>query len=306
MRAATYLLLGSLFLPSNAFAQKHLWTHRPVPEDVKANILKERGESGKVIVQQLELMGLRGTLTPEQWREFRRRGVPEMMIVDVLDAHGLTPEISSALASIGVDLETEENWKRKGPGHYAALADLVLVGRIQKIEYHIEGPYHTWVRVVPQKILKGKGNEPEIVVKLLVSGPVLHPNGQILIADSTGEPSFAVGERVLLFLQSRPEDLLHLHRVERALDDPTNAANFGRNHGTIETIEAELARGGYFELLWGAAGAYKIVGNRAVSKHQGDRIPNPNEEKFDLGTALELVQRVADVQSRFVRGGIQP
>jgi hypothetical protein len=52
-------------------------------------MLRQRGHDGKGIVQELELSGLRGTLTPEQWKEFRRRGVRETLIVYELDENGM-------------------------------------------------------------------------------------------------------------------------------------------------------------------------------------------------------------------------
>ncbi|MCL6482506.1 MAG: hypothetical protein K6U02_12365, partial [Firmicutes bacterium] len=176
------------------------------------------------------------------------------------------------------------------------------LGRVQKIEYHLEGPYHTWVRVLPEKFLKGNA-EREVIVKILDSGPTRGPNDEILIADSDANPKFRLGERVLLFLRKWPRDLLYLHKVVRSLTPPAQAAHLTRQYGSAAMAEAEMAAGGYYEL---GAEAFRLVGNQAVSKSRALRVPNAVGEKFDLRMAQELIQRVVDVQRKFERREVTP
>lgn len=227
----------------------------------------------------------------------------ESHIVHELDENGITPEMSSALKALGVDLESQAALEHRGPGHFAAIADLVLIGRIYKIEYHIEGPYHTWVRVTPEKVLKGEAAGTEVLVKLLRSGPIRYVDGSPAFYEAPNEPKFNLGERVLLFLRAWPWDLLHAHKVERAMADPTH---FSRQYGPPEAAEKELAQGGYYEVVWAGSGAFKIVGNRAVSMSRASRVPNPNEESFDLVAASESIQKVAQVQRQLRQGGVRP
>ncbi len=303
MRPSTLPWLPFLLLPSFASTQVLPPSQRPVPADVKERILLQRGHVGKTIVQQLELFGLRGTLTREQWQEFRRRGVQETLIVHELDENGITPEMSSALQQLGVDFESWQALDQAGPGHFAAIADLVLIGRIYKIEYHIEGPYHTWVRVTPENVLKGESPGSQVLVKLLRSGPVRDVDGSPAFYEAENEPKFNLGERVLLFLRAWPRDLLHAHKVERALADPVH---FTRQYGPPEAAEKELAQGGYYELVWAGSGAFKVVGKRAVSMSRALRVPNPSGERFDLTAASEQIQKVAEAQRQIRQAGLKP
>jgi hypothetical protein len=263
---------------------------------VKAELRKQLGVHEQGITSELDRFGLRGTLSPEQWKEFRRRGVPEIRIVDYLDAHGITPEFSSVLKEIGVDFESDEAWRQKGPGHYAAMADLVVTGRVEKIEYHVEGPYHTWVRVIPETVLKGKPVAPEVLVKQLYSGPHRSRTGAIVFWNYPVEPKFRLGERVLLFLRSWPRDLLKQHRVDRPRLESNGSPLVNQQYSTREMSEAELARGDYYEVIYGGLGAYKIVRGKAVMKSHFIGYPNPNEDEFALNPAIELIRRVAAVQ----------
>jgi len=290
-----FLFALSLSLPADA--QTQAWPHRALPEEAKGEIQKQRRDLTDYSIREIELLGVRGTLTPQQWKEFRRRSIPETDIIRVYDSCGITPEMSDSLKSIGVDFEDAEKRWTWGPGHYAAMVDVVLLGRVQKIEYHLEGPYHTWVRVLPEKFLKGTA-EREVVVKILNSGPTRGLNDEILITESDAEPKFRLGERVLLFLRKWPRDLLYVQRVKRNLTPAAHAKHFTRQYGTAEMAEAELAAGGYYEL---GADAFRVVGNQAVSKSRALRVPNPNGDRFNLRAAQELTQRVVEVQAKFER-----
>ncbi|MGH9789822.1 MAG: hypothetical protein ACRD5W_01310 [Candidatus Acidiferrales bacterium] len=292
------LFLIFCFLQPGA-AQTRVWSHQPLTKEVKTEIRKQRPNLTDYSIREIELFGIRGKLTTEQWEELRRRTVPELSIIRIFDAHGITPEMSDALKGVGVDFEDSEKWRERGPGHYAAMADAVVLGRVQKIEYHVEGPYHTWLRVHPEEFLKGVADGDEVIVKILDSGPARGENGEILMTESEADPKFRLGERVLLFLQKWPRDLLYVQRVYRNLTPPDQQRNLERQYGSAQAIRAELEKGDYYELLWEASGAFRIVGDRAVSKLRALRVPNPNAEKFRLKEAKQLIGRVGEVQRKF-------
>ena len=84
---------------------------------------------------------------------------------------------------------------------WTQISDLVVIGRVQKIEGHPESPYHSWIYVHVDSILKGKPNHDPIVVKI-ISGP-LDSRGKYG-TEVVDDAKFKVGEKVLIFLSTVP------------------------------------------------------------------------------------------------------
>jgi len=98
--------------------------------------------------------------------------------------------------SLGIDLKrptsvTDPNFAR----HLTWLAPIVVLGKVDQIEYHAEGCYGTTVQLSAIRTWKGELAEPALKVKL-VTGPRTW---------AAWESSFALGETVIVFpLQTNP------------------------------------------------------------------------------------------------------
>lgn len=85
----------------------------------------------------------------------------------------------------------------------AAFADLVVLGRVERVEPGIDPDtraIYTYVTVAIDQVLKGPATPDRIIVKQL--GGELDGVG-LLVVD---QPAFAAGEQVLLYLEVRPRD----------------------------------------------------------------------------------------------------
>ena len=274
------------------------WAHRvPTPDEEERLLSRFPPENREYFRQEYRLRGVRGTLSKEEWKLLRQQGIEEWRILRVFDRRGIGPAEYHALQAIGVNLVAGD---RSYAGELAAAADVVLTGTVRRTEYHLEGPYHTWVGVEVETILKGTLKPAEIVdgnqiwVKQLWRGPHRGPQGVFMGWDSV-EPEFGFGERVLFFLTRYPEALLEAYLVSGRGRGGCQEQSFVDTYATCEAVEEELRRGAYFELLWDY-GAYRVVGNRAVLKSRFLRAPDREADVFDLGQAESTIRRVAEIQ----------
>lgn len=78
-------------------------------------------------------------------------------------------------------------------------AEIAVFGDVKSIAHDIDGPYHTLVTVLVTDYWKGDG--PSSLVIALHSGPSYSSDtGRIVTHSMLGEPTFDVGEEVVLFL----------------------------------------------------------------------------------------------------------
>jgi hypothetical protein len=84
--------------------------------------------------------------------------------------------------------------------HLAWISDLIVSGTVAEIRYDARGAYHTQVRINVLSVKKGR--KPfRLLTVALISGPVYGPRlDRVVEGKLVNEPSFALGETVLLFL----------------------------------------------------------------------------------------------------------
>lgn len=283
------------------------WARRPLRSDELERLQKlwAGSSSADMVLEGAVMLGARGLLSRDDWLEFRRRGIDEDSIIRIFDSLGITPQEYDALKAIGVELRGGGY----GPGRSAAPADVVIVGKVNSLQFHAEGPYHTWVDVRVERVLKGKIREQEfhqperIWVKQLYSGPRVGADGEVVFGVPDFKPQFKVGERVLLFLIRHPGSLLYHYYVRsrqvaaqaQAYGRPELAEGYRREYGTRAKMEEEMARQDYFEEI----GSYRVRGGKAVIKFKALRNIDPAGESFRLSQAEKIIRRVAEIQARF-------
>lgn len=299
--ASGLLMIGALQVggaragAQNQAAQPEIpWSRRPLRPDEKQYLAAEwsRAKDAAAELAVLDLIGARGRISREDWLEYRRREITESRIVQVFDYLGVRPAEHDELVAAGVNLS------RSGydPGRSAASADVVVQGHVHGLQYVVEGPYHTWVDVRVEKVLKGRIRPQEyhqpdrIWVKYLYIGPQRAPDGQIVWAE--GEPRYKAGESVLLFLSRHPGQLLYYYHTAAAGE--AGNPRVVRAGWPRQAIVAELRRQDYFE----EGGAYHVRGDRAWIKAGELLIKDPAGEAFRMSDAERIIRRVAEIQER--------
>lgn len=283
------LLLGSF----TTFAQQPPTGRSPLTQEEIQLLLTTSGTTGPNLVREMQAKGKAGNLTQQQLATFRQRGVREVFILEYLDEFGVTPEESDALKRIGVNLE---NPRFPAIGFWAALADVVCMGRVSQRRDNPEGPYHSYVDIESTEYLKNlSGRQDRILRTRLLSGPRYAPDGKLYDLPYPAEPALRSGEKVIVFLTSKPVKLRTLLSNAEAYGY-ASSPNFESQYGTAQGIRSMLNQPGPYEVL----AAWKIVGNKAVTMLRGYRIPNETDV-ISLDDARRLISSVSSAQRPFRR-----
>lgn len=286
-----------------AYSQLPQVGRRPLKREEAQRVLNDRGEVGQLLVNSLQAGGVAGNLTDQELETFRQRGVDEFNLFFYLDEFGITPPESDALKRVGVDLEFKfkpgGQPLRRPPaiGFWAALADVVCIGNVSQKRGTPEGPYHTYVDIEPIEYLKNlKGPQgPILQTRILHSGPRYDHEGKLVHTDDRSEPDLRPGEKVIIFLTSKPWSLINLLAQAEATGFASNPL-FERQYAPAQAIRALINVPGPYEVL----AAWKIVGNKAVTKLRGYRIPNETDV-ISLSQARQMISNVVAAQRPFRR-----
>lgn len=118
--------------------------------------------------------------------------------------HTYTEQEIVCAATIGVDLRVgADPYSSAFVRRLAWVSDHVVYGEVKEILHDLRGPYATNVKLQIFSAMKGTLVQGDIVYIAIFSGPVfLEPQNRIVDKTTSHEPSFVVGEKVLVFLNS--------------------------------------------------------------------------------------------------------
>lgn len=274
-----------------AVSQQPLPGRRGLTQEDSRRVLATYGDTGPTAIKFMQAQGWAGNLTPSQLATFRQRGIKEMDLMMYYDEFGITPQESDAIKRAGFNIESRpfEIW------HWAALADVVCIGKVTQKRGDVEGPYHTYVDIESIEYLKNRQGQQEKVLqtRLLHSGPRRGHKEDVVKVDAQSEPSLHVGEKVLLFLTRKPFSLILLLAQAEAYGSGADP-NFQNQYGTTVKLRSLLNQPGPYEIL----NAYKIVGSKAVSKLRALHVPLKTEI-IGLDQAKQAISKVATAQKQF-------
>lgn len=272
-----------------AISQEPLPGRRSVtPEEVQ-RILANNGDD--YMVKLMKAQGYAGNLTKSQLAIFRQRGIGEMDLMMYYDEFGITPEESNAIKRAGFNIEIRpfEIW------HWTALSDVVCVGKVIQKKDNPQGPYHTYVDIEPIEYFKNTSEQQDrlLQTRILESGSRYGLKEELVQVDAPSEPNLKVGEKVLIFLTRKAFSLtLLLARAEA--NGQTSDPRFQSEYGAVQKLRSLLNQPGPYEIL----SAYKIVGNKAVSKLRTLHTPFKTEV-VKLDEAKQQVLKVVASQKPF-------
>ncbi len=202
IQAALLLIVCSML----AVSQQPLPSRRPLTQEEVQRVLSNDGDDYKVKLMQAQ--GYAGNLTKSQLATFRQRGIGEMDLMMYYDEFGITPEESDAIKRAGFNIEARpfEIW------HFAALSDVVCIGKVVQKKGNPQGPYHTYVDIEILEYLKNTPQSQDRILqtRILESGPRYSLKEEVVQVDAQSEPNLKVGEKVLLFLTRKTFSLILL------------------------------------------------------------------------------------------------
>lgn len=152
-------------------------------------------------------------------------------------------------------LKSHPGWLK----YLAWSAEIAVMGEVESITHDLDGPYHTLVTVSVSDYWKGSG--PSSLVVALHGGPS-STDGRIAEIHVEGEPSFAAGEDVLLFLDK--------NHLEQTVGDTTFV--LPPNH-------------------WRLTGRTKLLVDREIIE------ATPPARTWSLPRARKEVDRIVDAQA---------
>lgn len=285
IQAALLLIVCSML----AVSQQPLPSRRPLTQEEVQRVLSNDGDDYKVKLMQAQ--GYAGNLTKSQLATFRQRGIGEMDLMMYYDEFGITPEESDAIKRAGFNIEARpfEIW------HFAALSDVVCIGKVVQKKGNPQGPYHTYVDIEILEYLKNTPQSQDRILqtRILESGPRYSLKEEVVQVDAQSEPNLKVGEKVLLFLTRKTFSLILLLARAEA-NGHTSDPRFQSEYGTTQKLRSLLNQPGPYEIL----GTYKIVGSKAVSKLRTLHTPFKTEV-VKLDEAKQAILKVATAQKPF-------
>lgn len=294
---------GVAFASANAFLQPtppRAASRRPLDPAEVQRMRTFSPDTADWKARALDSVGVSSRLNRKQLDWFRERGAEETYLLRYLAEYGVTPEESEALEAEGVQMALP-NPTQMHVFHWAALADQVVLGRVEELRGNPPGPYHTYVDLGVERHLKAAGGRrPERVTGVLLrTGPRYHAAGaDTHQVEAYDEPDLKPGERVVLFLSSRPLNLVSHLASNLANHGGALPGAFEREYGTLGDLVRVLESPQELEVVL----AYKVVRDKAVLKARALRAPGPYDV-IDLSELTARIERIAAAQERVHPGG---
>lgn len=300
-----FYALMLILLPGEVSAQSSFpfpkQTRRELTQEEISRISDELGRPARFWENSGRVIGVSARLSQEQLNYYRERGVSEVFLLGWIAEFGVTPEESDGLRASGVEMAVDSLTKLN-VFHEAALADVVVTGKVTGKTGRPEGPYHSTFHVQVDKYLKNCPglSLPVIDAKLLESGPRFH-KGHLVNVDVKWEPDLKKGENVVLLLTPVPLSLIaRLHSSAGSAGSEgllRLEPDFGKIPDLLAFIEDPTLIDPEFLQVFTA---YKIVRNKAVKKIRTLHAPSETNV-IDLALLKAKIGQMEAVQAPYCR-----